>query len=215
MAITIGSATGVYGSTTGTSFASSVPAGDVIVVFLKATSATAPTVSDNVNTGNYTQLNSFADSTNSRWLYVFFKKANASGTPTVSVSGPSGNIVILDFTGFVGTPTQDTTPNGNGSSTSSTTYSVSPVTTGQNNCLILGATAQGSSAASTSSGWTKPTVTSGGGPLQPQYAVIATSGTNTPFTGNLNTTTNYDAITAGLYDPGAAGGGSRMLTMGC
>jgi len=203
MSIGLGTAISVYGATSGTAFASSVPAGDVIVVFLKATTAAAPTVTDNVNTGNYTELNSFADSTNGRWMYVFFKQATATGTPTVSVSGPSGNIVIVDFTGFVGTPTADPTPNGGNGSASSATYSITPVDTGFNNCLILGGTSQTSNNPAIASGWTAAGA-AGGGPLKGQYAVIATSGTNTPFTGALDTTTAYDAVTAGIYDAPAA-----------
>jgi hypothetical protein len=92
-------------------------AGDLIhavVQLLNATTNAPPTLSDNVNTGNYTFIGTFFDVTNSFLLAHYYKVANATGTPTIATgsvagagSGAGGKVAASRYTGFVGVPTLD------------------------------------------------------------------------------------------------------------
>lgn len=174
--------------------------GTVIAAWVRLSNSTVPTLTDGVNAGSYILLNSRADATNSIWIYTFFIVVTAQGTPNIATSatGGFGNVAAAAFNGFAGIPTAESGANGSAGAASVSSYSVSPVITGQNGELILGMTAQGSNVPGTPAGWTKLAI--GGGALQAFYAVVPTAGTNTPFSASLNTTTWYDAITAGIYD---------------
>src|SRR3979411_178184 len=69
--------------------------GDLIHAFvslLNATSNAPPTLSDSINTGNYTQIGtSFFDAGGAGYLLAhYYKVANATGTPTISTGSVAG-----------------------------------------------------------------------------------------------------------------------------
>ena len=98
---------------------STVNVGDLLVALVEfngnsgATEVLNMTVSDNVNTGNYTKIGQAPLPANGSTdiLTLYYMVANASGTPSLTTStltgGEFGKISCLSFTGFAGTPTLD------------------------------------------------------------------------------------------------------------
>jgi hypothetical protein len=179
--------------------------GDVLtcLVYLNQTgSPGTQTVSDNVNSGNYTLLNTQSDAGSSSRLYLYSKVANATSgsAPIISVSQSNaqfGHLCVARFTGFVGTPTVDASLATNKfNSVSTTAVSCTPITTDFNTELLICGAFYGSSIfPSVPTGWT--TITSDGATF---YAVVPTSGTNQSFVGTLNTAIAWQTIFAGIYD---------------
>jgi hypothetical protein len=181
--------------------------GDVLtcLVYLNQTgSPGTQTVSDNVNSGNYTLLNTQSDAGSSSRLYLYSIVANAtSGSPpTISVSQGSaqfGHLCVARFTGYAHIPTVDASLATNKfNSVSTTAVSCTPITTDFNTELLIGGTFTGSSFfPSVPTGWNAVT---GDTSAATYYAVVPTSGTNQSFVGTLNAAIAWQAIFAGIYD---------------
>lgn len=192
-----------------TAFNTPCSIGDVLICMIELNSSSSPgttTVSDNVNSGNYTLLNFHLDTGSASSFGIYFKVANAAGTPTVSASLASsqfGALEISRFNGFVGTPTPDATINASGPfvATGTTAISCSPITTNFNNELLL--TCQGFNPTNTYttptiSGWTALDGGTFGSPSY--YAVEVSSGTTNNFVGTYGASTSWQNVFAGIYD---------------
>ncbi len=199
-------------------FNTAVSIGDVLIGVVHSESGSSPgtvTVSDNVNSGNYSPLNSYLDSGTSSWIGIFFKVANASGTPTVSVAESNnlfGKMNILRFNGFVGTPTADATMDATGPFTGATTaVSCSPITTNFNiELLITGnVRSSGSYTSANITGWTAFDGATFGSDVY--YAVEATSGTTNNFAGTLGSAGAWQSVFAGIYDAGGGATGTATI----
>lgn len=174
--------------------------GDAIVVcaLLFNANTNTFTFSDNVNTGNYTNLGTqLRDVTSGTSIQCAWIRCNAAGTPTVSVAlGTSviGKIYYVRISGFTGTATADAGMSSNFVAASSTTVAMSPPNTAFNNeaAILFWKASQNLSA--TPSGWTAQTA-------QEIYSLIAaTSGTSTAFNGTLTAAGTQDASVVGIYD---------------
>ena len=166
-------------------------------ILLNNSSGIAYTISmsDNVNSGNYTQL---WDLLLGNLQYsVFLMVANGSGTPTLTCTDFStgGFVAAMRYNGFTGTPTLDqitTYTTGVGTSIAS-----NALVTGQNNELVIG--------------WTW----AGEAPVSPSFTArigsnntyntcgfditAATSGTNETLSYTVSTSATWLAITLGVY----------------
>jgi hypothetical protein len=180
--------------------------GDALCVKVQAGTAVAltPTISDTVNTGNWTAVGTpIADATNSNWEQWFWIRANAAGTPTISVSNlaKTGTLDYVRISGFTGTATLDTgaTIQGNFTGTATTAVSASPLTTNFNNEVCLAANTSGAGFTVQPTGnWTSQTASH-------LYTNIeAASGTSINFTATLSASSWYDLATMGVYDAVAA-----------
>jgi hypothetical protein len=204
---------GVTGSGSGSpgtaTMSGSVASGTVVVVGVVSAGAACSgwTVSDTINTGNYTLLSSTTGAC------FFWKIANATGTPTLSIGGSGGsylNLTAAQLTGWVGTPTADATL-ANPFTATSATIGASPVTTTHNNEFLLATAYYPTTyATGTPSGWT---VLGGGGLCSScvAYAFEATSGTTDNFSQTLNASVTWNAITAGIYDSASSTTGVTVV----
>jgi hypothetical protein len=185
-------------------FTSSVASGTVIVVqmWITGLSTNNPgtiTVTDNVNTGAYTQIGAtYFDSYSENYLAQFYKVANATGTPTVSVSYANPNtetdMIVSQVTGWAGTPTVDPSAyqTANGGSAGGTAVVVDVSTAHANE--ILYATLNDSSYDSAyPSGWTN--MFSG----RFFNAIVASPAANN-LSATLGASSNWAIMTGGLYD---------------
>ncbi|MGA7524688.1 MAG: hypothetical protein WBW84_19725 [Acidobacteriaceae bacterium] len=179
---------------------------DVLVCLIFNNEATSPgtiTVSDNVNSGNYTLLNSHLDANSASGLFIYAKVVNTAGTPTVSVSESAvqyGHLDIARYTGFIGTPTFDATMNATGPFIGTgTAISCSPITTNFANELLISASARSSVGLTsiTPSGWTPYDGSSYGSTMY--YAVETTQGTTNNFVATLNASASWQNVFAGIY----------------
>jgi hypothetical protein len=191
-----------------TSLTHTVQKGDVIIAVTAgwtndSTNVFPITVSDNVNSGDYTLINS-------QFVYpqlagyfgaVWYKVANASGVPTVTFSTSSGwgstFGCVISISGWSGTPSVD-----NGASTSSddtsgtSTIQGGNVSSGYDNEVLLAAPWNQNFINSVPAGWTQ----FGGGSTDTcYYAVKATAGANN-FAGPLAAASDWLTLFAGLYD---------------
>jgi hypothetical protein len=183
--------------------------GDVLVATIQVSSGGNPgatTVSDTINSGNWTLLNFQLDLTNSlSWLGTYFKVANAAGTPTVSCSQTSnqfGQLIIARYNGFVGTPTADAgiTAVANGTGTA---VSCSPITTNYTNELLLVTQVSGTFTTSTITGWTAMNGNTFGSPFY--QSIETSSGATDNFAGTLGSSGGWAVVAAGIGDASASG----------
>ena len=200
-------------------FTVSAAVGDVLVgAFTSAASQSNPGtigVSDNVNTGAWSQIGStFFSATSGISLGWFWKKCNVAGTPTVTATETAGAYAALmpaHFNGFVGIPTVDAsvTLATHDDTGSSTTVSVSPVVTGFNKELLLFADGINEAGSMTPvSGWNKIVSSTWGF----AYAVEASVGTSNPVSSTI--TANYwAAMVVGIYDAPTNAPGSGSLAV--
>lgn len=176
--------------------------GDALCVKVQAATAGAltPTVSDTVNTGNWTPVGTpIQDATNASWQQWFWIRANAAGTPTISVSNlaKTGTLDYVRISGFAGTATLDTgaTMQGNFSGNATTAVSASPLTTNFNNEVCLAANTSGSGFTVQPTGnWTSQTASH-------LYTNIeATSGASIDFTATMSASSWFDTSIMAVYD---------------
>jgi hypothetical protein len=164
----------------------------------------AITVSDNVNTGNYTLIGSFFDSVNAVTQAIFMKVCNAAGVPTVSAAiggGNFGKLVAGIFSGFVGTPTVDTALTTNFGPVTGTTLTFSPIVTNFNNELLLMSGSNGAFIQTVNAPWTDFTGSSGTG----FFDIVPTSGTASSFTANMGSSTWLDGLLIAIHDVTSTG----------
>jgi hypothetical protein len=196
--------TGVHAgsSTPSVTLSGSVGVGQVVLLF--ATGGGLPgtaTVSDNVNTGNYSVLASFV----AQNMMIFWKIANASGTPTISMASAGGftDIWGMGVTGFAGTPTADTSINATATGTS-TTPTIN-ATSNFNNEIMLVAVGTAYTQSVTATGWLAGT-TSTDHNYNAMYAIEASASTVNNFNGSWAASQAWALQLAGIYDPGAISG---------
>jgi hypothetical protein len=191
-----------------TALTQTVHAGDVIIAVTAgwangSSNALPITVSDNVNSGDYTLINStfVYPQLPGYFAAVWYKVANATGVPKVTFSSSSGwgstFGCVMSVTGWAGVPTVDdgaSTYNYNNSGTSTTQGGT--VSSAHNNEVLLAAPWNVVYIDSQPSGWTA----FGSGTTDTcYYAVKATAGANN-FSGPLSSASDWLTLFGGLYD---------------
>lgn len=187
----------VQGNPPGTcTLTSSVGTGQAIVVMTLEGALSTITVSDNVNSGSYSQLAVY----NSANLKISWIKTNAAGTPTITVSGTSGYSYVwcFAFTGFTGTPTADTALTNTATGTG-TTIAINATSNFANEAMLVEAQAGSATQAITVSGWSGASNNDGA-----FYAIEASAGTANNFSGTISPSQTWHALLAGIYDAAGA-----------
>lgn len=181
---------------TGT-FTGTVGTGQVMLVFFQG--FTTPTVSDNVNTGNYSLLASYS----TPQLSLYYKITNAAngGSTTVTVTG-TGYVFAWVFavTGFVGTPTIDATLGQPTATATSAAPALNMASNFNNEILLMnvgGATQLPVTANITVAGWTAGTANPSS--LRSAFYAIEATPTTNNFSGTL-TSQQWFLQGAGIYD---------------
>lgn len=166
------------------------------------------TVSDNVNTGNYTQSFTVADATDSLCeIAVYYMKCNATGTPTVTFSASAGlnaGITIIHVSGFVNgiAPVAADTASNFGSNATAPT--VAGFTNSQANEFLLAilATGGGSTLSNpTPANWT---IAGDSDEQQTAYWIESTSGNSISYGNTISPARGWLAAIVGFYDAAAA-----------
>ena len=201
-------------------FGSSIPSGSVIIKFLMGTSCSTDTVSDNVNTGNYTLMVTYATGGANGPLCIFYKVTNATGTPTVSVT--TGGFTYTDqlaIEGFTGTPTVDVAIQATNTATSAT-ESIAATSLHANEVMLV-AEDFGTSNITVSGANYTPDVSGSWAVLG--YSQIEATTTTKNFSATLAASTTWHVQLAGVYDAAGAscthagytsGGASTVPTSG-
>jgi hypothetical protein len=199
--------TGTLTITLGTS----VPVGGVIAVALITgnNALTPPSVTDNVNSGNYSLISQYHDSTNDNTVTWYWITANAAGAPVITITGV-GNYTVpfaTSMDGFVGTPTLDSAMTATFSATSGTTLACSPLsnTVATNEIVLAAICLHTGYQVSAPTGWTSVGSGVGG------YISCSTLGQNPNPSGTFtfSASSNSDALVIGIYD--STGGGPDTL----
>lgn len=187
---------------------SACAAGDLmhaVVSLLNATTNAPPTLSDNVNTGNYTLIGTFFDVTNSFLLAHYYKVANASGTPTVATgsvagagAGAGGKVAAARYTGFVGTPTLD--PSCVLSAGGTGTAIAGPaLTTTKTPELLVGAACAESNTTASVNNWTQNAAAANGQCFYSYKVETGAIGTSDQWTYTSSASTVWGILNAGFY----------------
>jgi len=195
------------GSYTGTSTTYALtefaPTNDLIIVqwaLNNVASAITPTISDSVNTGNYTQIGStyYRASASQSWGQHYMP-CNAGGTPTITINGGgssnNGQYIISHYTGFALTPILDANPapvTGTGTSFSNS------ITTAYAPEVAISNTFSDTTIASTPSGWTN-TGSGGNGKLDQTYYSYQTSASTYNINVSLSASAFYYNWTFSFY----------------
>ena len=178
-------------------FTGSVGIGQLMLVFFQG--FTTPTVSDNVNTGNYSLLASY--STPQLSLYYMVTNAANAGSTTVTVTGTGYVFVwMMAVTGFVGTPTIDATLGQPTATATSATAALSMSSNFPNEILLMnvGGASQGPLSSNvTVTGWSPGTA--GANSLLNAFYAIEAAPTANNFSGTL-TSQQWFLQGAGIYD---------------
>ena len=195
------------GSYTGTSttytLTEAAPSNDLIIVqwvLDNVSSAITPTISDSVNTGNYTQIGStyYNASTSKSWGQHYMA-CNATGTPVITINGGvssnNGQYLISHYQGFSTTPVLDANPAPVTGTASSFTNSI---TTAYAPEVAISNTFSGSTIASTPSGWTS-TFSGGNGSINQTYYAYQTSASTYSIAVTLNASAFYYNWTFSFY----------------
>jgi hypothetical protein len=185
-------------------FSSSVSSGSVIFAIIAANgwAGTLPTVTDNVNSGSYSQLGCYHNTSYGYLVCEYWIVANSTGTPTVSVSysGYYATVYVGQVTGFAGTPTADSSIVADFSG-SGTTISVSPATTNYNNeIMLIGLTTSGGFGTSGSGAWNTLGGCTAAYNCPAVYSIEVTSGTTDNFSATLSASSDWIALLGGIYD---------------
>lgn len=180
-----------------TTVSASVGTGQVILAFCQGGNLPgSATVSDNVDTGNYSVL--YENSSQNMVVYWKITNVANAGSTAVTLATPGGYayIWVTAITGFVGTPTSDTTIQALANGTS-TTPTISATSNYSNEAMLV---FSGTSYTQvlTATGWTSASTNTGYGPF---YAIEATPTTNN-FSGSWGTSQAWYLVLAGIYDPG-------------
>jgi hypothetical protein len=177
---------------------STLGVGQVIVAIAKGGSlSSSSTVSDSVDTGNYTLITSAGSGHQWMWWIT----TNASSSSYVVTLGTQGGSTVywkcFAITGFVGTPTLDSailnTATGSG-----TTMAINATSNFNTEFLFVNAfnDTSGTSTPGSATGWTQlPGAFSMG-----YYAYEATSGTVNNLSASLSPTNTWYLQLAGIYD---------------
>lgn len=191
---------------------------DVIFVTLQLLNATAnlpPTITDNVNTGNYTLVNgsAYLDGTNQILAALYAKVANANGAapvitcPNISSINASagGKFGCFSFTGFGGTPSIDAALVGRNTGTINPVSSIALTTTTNPEVAVVMESGTNTFANGTGSGTWGTILGAGGDGMTPWYNIITTPALIT-FSDTATTVTNWQ-VTSAAFRVAAAGGG--------
>lgn len=194
----------VYGSSAQSSsslsaaLSGSMGPGQVILACVQGSPASSLTVSDNVNSGNYSLLQSYS----APFMAIFWKITTATGTPTVTVTGLTGYTYLWDMgvIGFVGTPTADTAIENTATGTG-TTLSINAASNFANEVMLVCAGDSYTQKVTLGSGWANGT----GVPLDYTefYAIEASPATNN-FSGTWGTSQTWYLQLVGIYDAGSS-----------
>ena len=182
----------------GCTLSASIGVGQVVVAFTQGgTLPGTATVSDNVNSGDYSILQSFPAEN----MVIYWKITNAAGTPTVTVTNPGGFSYIwcMGITGFSGTPTSDAAIQNTASGTS-TTPTISAINNFNNEVMLVGVGISYTQSV-TVSGWSAAVSTDKGNGF---YSIEASSGTANNFNGSWGTSQAWFIQLAGIYDAGGS-----------
>jgi len=178
-------------------FGSSVPSGSVIVKFIMGPGCSTDTVSDNVNSGNYTLMVTYATGGANGPLCIYYKVTNATGTPTVSMTaGGYSYTDQLAIEGFTGTPTIDVGIQAHNTGTSST-QSIN-ATSNFNNEVMLVANDFGTSNITVSGANYTPDVSGTWAVIG--YSQIEATPTTKNYSATLAASTTWFVQLAGVYD---------------
>jgi hypothetical protein len=183
---------------------SSVAAGQAIIIGIEAASNSVSysSVTDSVNTGQYTHIAHAHDATNGNMLDEYFIVATSTGTPVITIVSTgftTYNGYAISVNGFAGVPAWDSatyTSNGTtyAATTAATTLAITslPVTS-HNNEILVEIGNGGSGFISSFPGWTIPAGTLA-------YAIVATAGTDKSGTITWGSSAVSDALFTGIYD---------------
>src|SRR5271154_4449737 len=182
----------------------------------QAGTAQSPVFSDTVNSGNWTNIGSANDG--SRYIQSAYKVCNASGTLGASgiaysgmPNGSSNNVAILQFNGFLGTPTYAGTGGSDATvvlhtGSSSTAVAGTSFNTSKSSELVianvadLGAQAWGTAPAAP---WVTPTMGGGGQNLAEAasfYQIFSSAASAAQLTGTLAVADFWFVSQVGFYD---------------
>ena len=190
----------------------SVSIGDLLILSYAnyySGGAASMTVSDNVNSGNYSLIAvSILDGGSPECVLVAYKVCNASGTPTATITpsggaGTNGRVGYTHWNGFVGTATALTAvPDASSAYGTSTALNSGSFTTSKNAEFVFGYTDTGSTSYATpptSNGWTQNlNLGQTGTTIYSQIGVNAS--TVVQLNGTLSSSATWHAITQGFYD---------------
>lgn len=188
---------------TGLKISSTVASGQVIVVFATYGVSSGWTVSDNVNSGNYTLLANYS----SPDMAIYWKVTNASGEPSISISGTMGYSYAssLAITGFVGTPTLDTAIINTATGTSAS-EAINATSNANNEVLLIAQVNSSVFVANlTVTGWNSATTGSSNLAQAGWYAIEPSAGTQNNFSAALGSSYTWYVQLAGIYDPSSSG----------
>lgn len=212
MAITFVVSTQQQTSATSTSFSlgHTVAVNNLLVVMMYytngATSQNSPTVSDNINSGNYSapaSLSFFNSGTSTQMTFAYIV-CNAAGTPTISITGLNGtSFVAADavlYSGWAATPTLVTADIsckfGTGTAVSSTNFNNSNA-----NELIMGYIGHGGAgAASAFTGTVSTARDTNNGNNEYLDTIKSSSGNSMSLGCTMSTSVNWATMLAGFAD---------------
>lgn len=199
----------ISGSPPGTcTIGGTVGPGQAIVVVTSA--GTITSITDSVNSGDYTIIASYSGE-GRIWLMI----ANASGTPVISLNGTTSYMYVscAAITGFVGTPTVDTSFSPSTATGTGTVQSLNVTSNFNNEALLI---LQNNSANYTTnltvSGWTGMGVISTS--QVGWYSIEATAGTANNWSATMNASYTWYVLVAGIYDPGASASPNPLIGPG-
>lgn len=191
-----------YGTNPSCTLSGSVSVGQAIVVLISSSASfAAPTVSDNLDAGNYIEL----EGTDAEGLstYLYYKVVTTAGTPVISASTPSDAEIVANYvSGFLGTPTADSTVAATNSSAGSSTMTINAASNFNNEVLLISleTSASGMSGAS---GWTYWVGCSDFSCVG--WYAIEDAPTSNNFSLTLDGDGTWVVAVAGIYDAGVAG----------
>jgi hypothetical protein len=180
---------------TSTSFGTSVPAGDDIVVQVQSPGnpkgSSGPTsanvvITDSVDGVAFVACNFYFDPTNNTYAALYHHVVVGPGTRTITVTQTNSTwaeAAAIDVSSFAGTPTCDNSLNTTGGSTTQViTATLSPAITGQNNEIAFFVIGGGGYFPTTPAGYTN--INSGG--LETGFNIQGASGNTVAMTATYN-----------------------------
>jgi hypothetical protein len=184
--------------------------GDLIHAFvslLNATSNAPPTLSDSINTGNYTQIGTaFFDPAGAGFLLAhYYKVANATGTPTISTgsvasagAGAGGKLCASRFTGFPGAVSLDVGAVLSSGATGTAVSGPAIVTTGTPELLVGCACLEANPTVSANS-WTQNLAAANAQAYFSYLIETGAIGASDQWTFTASASTTYGVLTAGFF----------------
>ncbi|MDE2107496.1 MAG: hypothetical protein KGL39_60440 [Patescibacteria group bacterium] len=192
----------------------------LVQAYYGGTGSSTIAMSDNVNTGAWTNARQLLDATGSGQIAILYKVTNAAlsaGAITYTATGlnsgvTNANMIVAAFTGFVGTPTV-ISADGATASGATASISIGPVAASQSNELFVTANqyANGITSGFPPAGWSQ---TSGLSSQALLYRANVASGTNVSLTATMSAAGSWESLMQGFYDAVAATTHPNLMMLG-